>query len=190
MTSVLSAKEEAAGVGEEEIILEDIKLPDSLPATLKTLKAEGVKYYLTVIQNEAQTRPVALFVQTNNHEKKVVTEEAVEKLLNLARAKGIPEKHVKDVESKISGDNNATKIARVLSLLLRHGVAIRNIVRTLDTVETAHAGSFTFHIKKFLSTFIKDGEKAENEKCGDCGSENIVYSEGCRKCNNCGSSRC
>jgi ribonucleoside-diphosphate reductase alpha chain len=191
MTSVLSAKDEATATpDDEEIILEDIKLPNSLPATLKTLRAEGVKYYLTIIQNESQTRPVALFVQTNNSEKRVITEEAVEKLLMLGRTKGIPEKHVLDAEHKISGDNNATKIARVLSLLLRHGVAIKNIVRCLDTVETAHVGSFTFHIKKFLSTFVKDGEKVEGVKCQECHSEQVVFQEGCSVCLSCGSSKC
>jgi ribonucleoside-diphosphate reductase alpha chain len=190
MTSVLSAKEEAtADASEEEIILEDIKLPDSLPATLKTLRAEGRKWYITTIQNEAQTRPVALFVQTNAHEKSITANDATEKLLALARSKGIPEAHVASVEDKISGDNNASKICRTISLCLRHGVLIRNIVATLETVDCM-VGTFVFHIRKFLAGFIKDGEKVKNEQCGECGSENVVYQEGCKVCANCGSSKC
>ncbi len=190
MTSVLAAKDEAsADDSEEEIILEDIKLPDSLPATLKTLRAEGRKWYITTIQNEAQTRPVALFVQTNAHEKSIVANDATEKLLALARAKGIPEAHVASVEDKISGDNNASKICRTISLCLRHGVLIRNIVAELATVDCV-VGSFVFHIRKFLASFIKDGEKVQNESCGECGSENVVYQEGCKVCANCGSSKC
>jgi len=190
MTSVLSAKEEAtADVIDEEIILDNIKLPDSLPAMLKTLRSEGRKWYLTVIKNEAQTRPVALFVQTNSHEKTITATDAVEKLLILARAKGIPEKHVADVESKIAGDNNPSKICRTISLCLRHGVLIKNIVFTLDKVDCI-AGSFVFHIKKFLSTFIKDGEKIEGAKCGECGSGQIAFQEGCSVCLSCGSSKC
>jgi ribonucleoside-diphosphate reductase alpha chain len=57
-------------------------------------------------------------------------------------------------------------------------------------MEDVYAGSFLFQIKKFLSSFIKDGEKVEGEKCADCGSTNVVYEEGCKRCNNCGSSKC
>jgi ribonucleoside-diphosphate reductase alpha chain len=190
MTSVLAAKDEGgATADDEEIILEDIKLPDSLPATLKTLRAEGRKWYLTVIQNETNTRPVALFVQTNAHEKSITANDAVERLLDLAKSKGIPTKHIDSVANKIVGDNNPSKICRSISLCLRHGVLIRSIVATLEQVDCM-VGTFVFHIRKFLATFIKDGEKVQNEKCGECGSENVVYQEGCKVCANCGSSKC
>lgn len=190
MASVLSAKDEkTAGPKDEEIILEDVQLPDSLPATLKTLRAEGRKWYLTVIQNEAQTRPVALFVQTNAMEKSVTANDAVEKLLELARSKGIPEHHIQSVIGKISQDNNPTKTCRVISLNLRHGVLIKSIVATLDKVD-CYVGSFVFHIRKFLASLIKDGERVADEKCLECGSESVVYQEGCKVCLNCGSSKC
>jgi len=188
MTSVLSAKEEDVNV-DEEIILDDIKLPDSLPAQLKTLRAEGRKWYLTVIQDESQTRPVALFVQTNASEKSIVANTAVENLLALARLKGIPEKHVLDVESKMSSDSNASKICRSVSLCLRHGVNIKSIVARLDKTDCL-VGSFVFHIRKYLASLIKDGEQVADEKCMECGSPNVVYQEGCKVCVNCGSSKC
>ena len=191
MTSVLSAKEESSATAEdEEIILSDVKLPDSAPASMKTLKAEGRKWYLTVVWNETQTRPFALFVQTNHHEKNVTTSGAIEKLIDLAKRKGIPEEHINNVISKISGDDNASKIARVISMNLRHGVLIKNIVAVLDSMDNVYVGSFLFQIKKYLASFIKDGEKVENEKCQECGSTNVIYEEGCKKCVNCGSSKC
>ena len=188
MTSVLSAVKESAEV-EEEVILEDIKLPDSLPATLKTLRAEGRKWYLTVIMNETQTKPVALFVHTNHSEKNVVAEDAIERLVDLAKDKGIPEKYILDTLTKAVGDSNTTKISRVISLLLRHGVLIRNIVGALDKVDCL-VGTFVFHIRKYLGSFIKDGEKVQDEVCQSCGSTNVVYQEGCKVCANCGSSKC
>lgn len=188
MTSVLSASKETVDV-EEEIITENIQLPDSLPATLKTLRAEGRKWYLTVILNEYQTKPVALFVHTNNHEKSVTANDAVERLVELAQTKGIPEKHIQDTLTKAGNDTNATKIARMISLCLRHGVLIRNIVTTLDKIDCL-AGSFVFHIRKYLASFIKDGEKVKDETCAECGSHNVVYREGCKVCANCGSSKC
>ena len=188
MTSVLSAAKETVNA-EEEVILEDIKLPDSLPASLKTLRAEGRKWYLTVIMNEAQTKPVALFVQTNHSEKNILAENTVDVLLNLARNKGIPEKYVEDTVNKSVHDSNATKVCRMISLCLRHGVLIRNIVSELDKVDCI-AGTFVFHVRKYLASFIKDGEKVSDEKCQSCCSTNVVYQEGCKVCANCGSSKC
>lgn len=188
MTSVLSAAKETKE-SEEEVILEDIKLPDNLPAMLKTLRAEGRKWYLTVILNEQQTNPVALFVQTNHSEKSVLAEDTVERLTVLAREKGIPEKHISDTLIKCQHDSNATKVCRMISLCLRHGVLIRNIVGELDKVACI-AGTFVFHVRKYLASFIKDGEKVSNEKCQSCGSTNVVYQEGCKVCANCGSSKC
>lgn len=191
MTTVLSARDEKlADPSDEEIILENVKMPSSAPATMKTLKAEGRKWYLSVVWNEQQTRPFALFVHTNNHEKNIVTSNVVEKLTDLARRKNIPSSHIDEVLEKASTGDNVSKIARMISLNLRHGVLIKNIVSTLDNIEDVYVGSFLFQIKKFLASFIKDGEAVQGEKCLSCGSTNVVYEEGCKKCVNCGSSKC
>lgn len=190
MTAVLSSKENETNGYDEEVILDHVKMNDSSEASMKTLKAEGVKFYVTVVWNETKTRPQALFVQTNHREKSVVTHDAVDHLIELATVKGIPQRFIDDVTHKMSQDNNTTKIARAISLLLRHGVLIKSIVAALDKVEQAYVGSFVFHIKKFLATFIKDGEKAVGMVCSNCGSTNIVYQEGCSICKDCSSSKC
>lgn len=191
MTSVLAAKDERDSSPEdEEIILSDIKLPDTLPSTLKTLRSESRKWYLTLVMNEAQTRPIALFVHTNSAEKNVTTNDALERLLQLAEAKGIPEQHIESVLKKVGGDPNTTKICRFISLCLRHGVLIKNVVNTLNQVDCL-AGSFVFHIRKFLASYIKDGEKVDGEVCSECESKNsIIYQEGCKICSVCGASKC
>jgi len=191
MTTVLSAKEERnAEPFDEEIILEDVKLPIQSPSVTNIIRADGKKWYLTVLMNEQQNRPVAFFVHTNHYEKGTTTEDAISLLLALARLKGIPEKWIKETERKFSQDTNTTKIARAISLNLRHGVLIKNVVSTLNSVDNAYVGSFVYQIKNFLSHYIKDGEKVENEKCLECGNTNIIYSEGCKKCYSCGSSKC
>jgi ribonucleoside-diphosphate reductase alpha chain len=186
MTTVLAAKD----ASEEEIIKEDVQLPESAPSTMKTLKAEGKKWYLSVVYHENDKRPFALFVQTNAYEKNVVAEEAVEVLIALARKKKIPKRHIDGVLMKIEKDNNVNKTARLLSFLLRHGVLIKNIVAALDKVQTAYVGTFVFAVKKFLSTYVKDGEPVEDAKCSNCGSTTIVFQEGCSVCKSCGSSKC
>ena len=186
MASVLSGKKEE----DEEIIQDHVKLPESAEASLKTIKAEGKKWYLTVTYFEGTKKPFALFVKTNASEKSVVTNNALDILEELAVEKGIPMQHIRDTIEKTKNDANVSKITRIISLLLRHGVLIKNIVSALDRVDGAYVGTFIFQIKKFLSTYIKDGEKAEGEVCQECGSEKVIFQEGCKVCSSCGSSKC
>lgn len=188
MTTVLSSKEDSSTI-DEEIILDEVKLPDSAKAVMKTIRAEGKKWYLTVVYKESENRPFAMFVQTNNREPSDITGECVQKLVDLALTKGLPKDHIDLVMSKIKSDSNVQKVARLISFLLRHGVLIKNITLTLDKVEDAFVGSFIFQIKKYLQSYIKDGEPA-GEACDHCGGTNVVYSEGCFKCNDCGTSKC
>lgn len=191
MTTVLSASEEKTATDyDEEIILDDVKVPSQAPAMVSTIRAEGKKWYLTTIMDEGQKRPIAFFVHTNQHEKGVTTHTAVDELISLAREKGIPEKWIESTLEKIEKDNNATKIARAISLNLRHGVLIKNVVAAIEKVDDVFVGTFLFQIKKFLMSYIKDGEKVENGQCPECDSDNFVYSEGCIKCGNCGFSKC
>jgi ribonucleoside-diphosphate reductase alpha chain len=190
MASVLSSKETENNGYDEEVILDSVKMPDSAEATLKVLRAEGRKWYMTIVWNETKTRPFAIFVQTNHQEKTVTTHDAIDRLLELAESKGIPMEHVNSVKEKTLTDNNSRKITRVLSLLLRHGVSIKSVVNCLSKVDNVFVGSFLFQINKFLSSFIKDGEKVEDELCSECGAKTIVYQEGCKVCATCGTSKC
>lgn len=190
MTTVLAAKDET-GAEDEEIIVDDVRIPNKGPASYSVMRAEGHKWYLTTIMDENNVRPAALFVHTNAREPNISTSDAVEKLLQLARDKKIPERWVADTENKIKSDNNSTKIARCISLNLRHGVLIKNIVAVLENVDNVFVGTFLFQIKKYLMTWIKDGEKVNNGDCPQCGShDSFAYSEGCIKCVVCGWSRC
>jgi hypothetical protein len=177
-------------VDELPVIVTDVKLPSDAQARLVTLKAEGKKWYLTVAYHPESDRPFALFCHTNHIEKTAQTSDAIERLVGLARSEGILKEHVDDLESKIDKDPNVAKLTRVISLLLRHRVSIKKIVRTLDQMDTIYAGSFLFQIKKFLSQYIKDGELVEGGTCSDCGSSNLVYSSGCMTCVDCGGSKC
>ena len=193
MTSVLSAAEQKNDNDiEEEVILSDIRLPDSSKAEVKILHdhegGSSRKWYCTISLNE-NNAPVALFVQTNAIEKSVTTNDAVERLIALARAKGIPEQYIESTSHKFQSDSNSTKIARAIGLLLRHGVRIKNIVSTLDKVEGVTFASFVFHIKKLLGSYIRDGEKIEGETCNECNGT-LIYESGCHKCSQCGNSKC
>ncbi len=83
--------------------------------------------------------------------------------------------------------------AKLISSVLRHGMPIRDVVNLVsslrlhsDTINTWKTG-----VERALKKYIPDGTKAKtNQKCYECGSNNLVYQEGCLICTNCGSSRC
>lgn len=173
----------------EHVLVTDVKLPTDAPARMKTLQSESKKWYLTVVFHEDTQKPFALFVRTNHKEKNAQTFDAMERLAELARRKGILEEHIARTIEKCDSESNVDKLARMISLCLRHGIAIKNIVATLDAMDSIIVGSFLFQIKKFLSQYIKSGEVVENEKCPSCGGT-LVFSEGCMTCRDCGYSKC
>lgn len=191
MTSVLSAVEQKDDT-DEEVIFSDVKMPDTSIAEVKVLRdyegGTGRKWYITITLNENKA-PIALFVQTNALEKTVTTNDAIELLIALAKIKEIPIQYIDETVQKCHNDNNSTKIARVIGLLLRHGVKIKNIVSELDKVQNVTFSSFLFHLKKLLSSYVKDGEKVEGGKCSECGGQ-LIYESGCHRCSQCGNSKC
>lgn len=191
MTAVLTAKEEKEKetFNGEEIIKESIKLPDNYSARGTILRAEGKKWYIHTNFFPDSDRPFALFVSTNTHEPTVVVNNTIELLEKLARSKGIPDQWIEETLKKSKQQSGAIKIARMLSLCLRHGILMRNIVQALDQVEDAGVTTFVFAIKKYIASFIRDGEPA-NGQCPDCNSTNLAFREGCKLCNDCGWTAC
>lgn len=172
-----------------DIIFENVKLPDEYPAKGYILTSEKTKFYLHVaFKDKACTRPFAIFVNTNNKEDNVLTFNALEKLEEIARVKGIKECFIEETKKKYSSQKNSVKICRMLGLLLRHNVGILTIVVGLNDLE-ATVGTFVFHIKKFLSGFVEDHVVA-GSTCPECGEEAIVFREGCFQCSACMYSKC
>ena len=189
ITSVALNKTGVNPVTTKEIIkVTDVHLPSDAPARMKTLRADNKKWYLTVVSHEDTNAPFALFCHTNSKENSITTSGAIEKLSTLAASKGILQEHIDKTIEKTKNDVNTSKLARVISLLLRHGVLVKNIVAELDTLEDIYVGSFLFQVKKFLSGYVQDGEGSE-EKCTTCGGT-LVFSEGCMMCRDCGNSKC
>jgi ribonucleoside-diphosphate reductase alpha chain len=82
--------------------------------------------------------------------------------------------------------------AKLISGTLRHGMPINKVVELVsslllndDSINTWKAG-----VARALKKYIPDGTKAEGSECGNCGSHNLVYQEGCLICQDCGYSKC
>ena len=174
---------------EGDKVFEEVELPDEYPSRGFVLKSENKKFYLHVaFKDKEKSKPFALFVHTNNRESDILTYSTLDMLESLAKSEGIPQQHIDKNKVKCSGQNNISKLARTISLLLRHNVNITYIVKALDNIDEIPISSFIYRIKKFLGNYIYEIE--ENGKCcPECG-EKVRYTEGCISCTSCAWTKC
>ena len=78
---------------------------------------------------------------------------------------------------------------RLVSLALIHGAKIDSLVTSLQKDGNLH--SFNKVLARVLKKYIPDGQKVEaSVQCGECGSSQLVWQEGCVMCASCGHSKC
>jgi ribonucleoside-diphosphate reductase alpha chain len=145
------------------------------------------KWYVNLWIDEESKLPVAIFVNTNskNKEKTIMVNQTIESLNKLAE-KYIPHNIIEDNNFKIKNESNIDKLARVISMLLRHFTPIPEILNEIEKLNPP-LGSFIFHIKHALAEFVDN--QMTYESCPDCG-EPMFYEGGCKICRNCGYSKC
>jgi ribonucleoside-diphosphate reductase alpha chain len=81
--------------------------------------------------------------------------------------------------------------AKLVSGLLRHKMPLPNVVDLItslnlddDVISTWKNG-----VVRMIKRYIIDGTTTD-KTCQNCGSDSVVYQEGCLKCTSCGSSKC
>lgn len=196
MTAVLETisdeqdKLEYAFEGVEGVIQENVKLPSEYVTKGYVIKDnKGKKWYVNIaFVSEKKTKPFAIFVTTTHRESTEFADRTVNSLYDLAVTEGINKDIIEDLMTKMHHNSNVDRIARMISLLLRHNVEVYHIVKVLD--EGGYPlSSFAFHIKRLLKQFIPDGVEVEGKKCQECGGK-VIMSEGCYVCRDCGNSKC
>jgi ribonucleoside-diphosphate reductase alpha chain len=97
---------------------------------------------------------------------------------------------IKDVVNVFDNANHSA-FTRLLSLSLRHGAKINYVVEQLQKDETSDMFSFSRSISRVLKQYVPDGTKSSGQKsCDECGSNQLVYQDGCVSCSTCGWSKC
>ena len=81
--------------------------------------------------------------------------------------------------------------AKLISGTLRHGMPIENAVELINRLEldSESINNWKAGVARALKRYIADGTEAAG-KCSSCGSDQVVYQEGCLTCKNCGNSKC
>jgi len=82
--------------------------------------------------------------------------------------------------------------AKLISGTLRHGMPIQKVVELVTSLQLDNEtiNSWKAGVARALKKYIPDGTLAEDTKCGECGSDEVIYQEGCLTCIACGSSKC
>jgi ribonucleoside-diphosphate reductase alpha chain len=82
--------------------------------------------------------------------------------------------------------------AKLISGTLRHGMPIHKVVELVTSLQLDNEtiNSWKAGVARALKKYIPDGTLAEDAKCGECGSDEVIYQEGCLTCISCGSSKC
>ena len=82
--------------------------------------------------------------------------------------------------------------ARLISGVLRYGMPIQDVVNLVSslTVDSETINTWKIGVVRALKKYIPNGTRATKSRCSECGSESVVYQEGCLTCTNCGNSKC
>jgi ribonucleoside-diphosphate reductase alpha chain len=82
--------------------------------------------------------------------------------------------------------------AKLISGVLRYGMPIHKVVDLVTSLQLDNEtiNSWKAGVARALKKYIPNGTLAEDAHCGECGSHEVVYQEGCLTCVSCGSSKC
>ncbi|MDR2066100.1 MAG: adenosylcobalamin-dependent ribonucleoside-diphosphate reductase [Prevotellaceae bacterium] len=83
--------------------------------------------------------------------------------------------------------------AKLISGVLRNGMPISDVVNLVAGLELDSETINTWKngVERALKRYIPDGTKAKHGSvCPKCGSDSLVYSDGCLMCQSCGDSKC
>jgi ribonucleoside-diphosphate reductase alpha chain len=82
--------------------------------------------------------------------------------------------------------------AKLISGVLRHGMPIEDAINLVSGLQLDNESINTWKngVERALKKYIPNGTKAKKGVCDNCGSDSLIYQEGCLICTSCGSSKC
>ncbi len=82
--------------------------------------------------------------------------------------------------------------AKLISGVLRYGMPIADVLDLVNSLrlDSDTINTWTAGVSRALKKYVPNKTKVKGQTCSECGSEDLVYEEGCLKCNSCGNSKC
>ena len=89
-------------------------------------------------------------------------------------------------------DKEFWNYAKLISGVLRHGMPIEQVVNLIAglQLDSENINTWRNGVERALKKYIPNGTKAKGMSCTECGSDHIIYQEGCLICQSCGTSKC
>ena len=89
-------------------------------------------------------------------------------------------------------DKEYWNYAKLISGVLRYQMPVDLCMKLIGSLDlgSENINNWKNGVERALKKYVQDGTVVKGEKCSVCGSESLVYQEGCLICQNCGSSRC
>lgn len=185
----------------EEVVFQEHnapKRPESLECDIHQVKIKGEAW--TIFVGLMEGKPFELMGGKSsfvNISKKITKGKLVKNSKKGGANKSIYDLHYGDddaptvIKDVVRTFENPTQgeFSRILSLALRHGSPVQYVVEQLQKDEEGDLYSFSKVLARVLKTYIKDGVKIK-AICSNCGSNNLIYHEGCLMCADCGHGKC
>jgi ribonucleotide reductase alpha subunit len=179
MTSVLKSKDE------KPIIHLNTKSapkrPKSLPAEVHCITAKGEKFVVAVGLLDGVPYEILGGV-ANGFNIKKSAEGQITKVKRGQYSLNIGDLEISDFSQHFTPQEQT--IFRMASTMMRHGVPTEFIVEQMQK-SSDDIFSLPSAIARVLKKYIKDGQVISGVTCPECGSEKLVYSEGCKRCHSC-----
>lgn len=158
-----------------------VKRPKQVTAHAHYSTSKGQGYH--VIVGLVDEKPYEIFIDDSENK---YSREGI--IVKESRGKYIFKNGGDPINIRTYMNDEQEAITRLVSANLRHGTDVKFVVEQLQKTP-GDMFSFTKSLARVLKKYIPDGEKA-TVSCNDCGSDNVIFEEGCHKCLSCGSSKC
>ncbi len=82
--------------------------------------------------------------------------------------------------------------AKLISGVLRHGMPIEDALHLVSGLQfdNESINNWKNGVERALKKYVPNGTKVRKGHCENCGSDKIIYQEGCLICQSCGTSKC
>ena len=82
--------------------------------------------------------------------------------------------------------------AKLISGVLRYGMPITQVIKLVQEMELNNESINTWKngVARALKKYLPNGTEVKGQECPNCGSETLIYQEGCLLCANCGATEC
>ncbi len=82
--------------------------------------------------------------------------------------------------------------AKLISGVLRHGMPVEDALHLVSGLQfdNENINNWKNGVERALKKYVPNGTKVRQGHCENCGSDELIYQEGCLICQSCGSSKC